>query len=53
MKIKLKKVKDKFEISDGNQIVLERIPEMMKYPFWRNQLRKLTLEFLNTEVKRK
>jgi hypothetical protein len=38
--------RDKFEISDGNLKVLTLIPEMMKHPAYRKQLRRLAFEFL-------
>lgn len=43
---KMNKQKDKFELSDGNLEVLINIPKMMKFDKYRQQLRKLTLDFL-------
>jgi hypothetical protein len=45
MKTKIK-TKDMFELSDGNLEVLINIPKMMKISKYRNQLRKLTIDYL-------
>lgn len=37
---------DQFEISDGNLLVLKTIPDMMRIPEYRKQLRKLCIDFM-------
>lgn len=39
--------RDLYELSSGNLKVLETIPAMMQDDFWRGQLRKLVVEYLN------
>ena len=54
-KIKMEKQKqqrDLFELSDGNLEVLINIPKMMRIQKYRNQLRKLTIDFLKEKTKR-
>ena len=49
MKTKIKSMnvkKNEYEISEGNLKVLETIPKMMKEEFWRNQLRKMVLDYI-------
>jgi len=41
---------NKFELSDGNLKVLEMIPRMMRNESYRNELRKLCLDFLSEQV---
>ena len=42
--------KDKFDISDGNLEVLKIIPEMMNDPKWRDELRRLVLDYRTSEI---
>ena len=41
-----KERKDQFEISDGNLLVLKTIPDMMRVPEYRKQLRKLCIDYM-------
>jgi len=41
---------DLFEVSNGNLIVLQTIPEMMKYEEWRSKLRMLILEYKQAKI---
>jgi hypothetical protein len=43
-------VRDTFIVSMGNLEVLKRVPEMMLIPKWRDQLRKLVLDFICEET---
>lgn len=42
---KMKITKNKYIISHGNLLVLKSIPEMLLYPKFRKELRRLTIEF--------
>lgn len=46
-------VKDKFDISDGNKLVLETIPKMMCDAEYRKTLRLLVMKFLFESVNKK
>lgn len=42
--------RDKFEISNGNRLVLETIPQIMENKKWRTELRKLVLNFKQEQI---
>ena len=42
--------RDKFEISNGNLVVLTSIPEMMKIPKYRNKLRRIVIDFIQEKT---
>ena len=41
---------NQFDVSYGNLEALKIILEMMTKPFWRNQIRKLTLDYITTKT---
>lgn len=43
-------IKNKFDISDGNLEVLKTIPEMMNDPKWREELRRLVLNYKTSQI---
>jgi len=47
------KMRDKFSVSDGNILCLSLIPEMMQKKVYRNQLRKLTIDYLFNKTEKK
>lgn len=47
------KMRDKFSVSDGNILCLSLIPEMMQKKVYRNQLRKLTIDYLFNKMEKK
>jgi hypothetical protein len=50
--IQTEKKRNTFEISEGNKKVLELIPSMMEDESFRDELRKLALEFITKDTLR-
>lgn len=47
--MKKKRKANTYEISEGNLIVLEKIPKMMQDPILRKKLREMVIDFMLTE----